>query len=196
MSMGGSVRLRRNAVRLVSDHCPACVGLLSGTDRKPCPPSPKCAITSRLAIYARAGGSMAFRMFKLGRSRSALLISRRRECAWPVAACFPEAAQEPQVEQGGGRAKGPAGEGRSWKTLVSNPPIDCAHGASECPGHSASANNYSVTCLRGSSMSRHSVAYLCCRDWRHSVLPLRAQGVPPGGTVGGTAKPCLNLGFV
>ena len=34
MSMGGSVRLRRNAVRLVSDHCPACVGLLSGTDRK------------------------------------------------------------------------------------------------------------------------------------------------------------------
>ena len=43
MSMGGSVRLRRNTVRLVSDHCPACVGLLSGIDRKPCPPSPECA---------------------------------------------------------------------------------------------------------------------------------------------------------
>ena len=43
--MGGSVRLRRNTVRLVSDHCPACVGLLSGIDRKPCPPSPECAIS-------------------------------------------------------------------------------------------------------------------------------------------------------
>jgi hypothetical protein len=43
MSMEGSVRLRRNAVRLVSDHCPACVGLLSGINRKSCPPSPECA---------------------------------------------------------------------------------------------------------------------------------------------------------
>ena len=49
--MGGSVRLRRNAVRLVSDHCPACVGLLSGTDRKPCPPSPKCAFKCQEALW-------------------------------------------------------------------------------------------------------------------------------------------------
>src|SRR5262245_64951652 len=59
MSMGGSVRLRRNTVRLASDHCPACVGLLSGIDRKPCPPCPECAseratIPSRLLLASIA----------------------------------------------------------------------------------------------------------------------------------------------
>src|SRR4029077_7190376 len=39
----GRVRLRWNIVRPVSDHCPACVGFLSGIDRKTCPPCPKCA---------------------------------------------------------------------------------------------------------------------------------------------------------
>jgi hypothetical protein len=37
-----------------------------------------------------------------------------------------------------------------------------------------------------------ALRYLCCRDWRHSVRPSRAQGVPPGGTVGGTAKRPVN----
>jgi hypothetical protein len=47
--MEGSVRLRRIPVRIVSDHCPASVGLLSGIDRKHCPPCPECALSDRLS---------------------------------------------------------------------------------------------------------------------------------------------------
>src|SRR5262249_29503968 len=43
MSMGGTVRHRRTAVRLPSDYCPASVGLLSAINRIRCPLSSKCA---------------------------------------------------------------------------------------------------------------------------------------------------------
>ena len=81
--MGGSVRLRRNAVRLVSDHCPACVGLLSGIDRKPCPPSQNAHPVGSLDVKPAARGPTS-----CGRRRSSSGRHRGRDandlCAAPV----------------------------------------------------------------------------------------------------------------